>query len=347
MSANNQYPQPYGLMNQSVARPMQNMMPMGMQAPLQFPYQPQMPNRSAPRTKNMIQPAQQMMMTSPYEAQIMNPYMTMPHNMPPGQKSMSKSRTSLIERQSQQMVPQQKWYPQQTQMNTQFMMNQNHMNGYGQPGINQSRNQQPQATNFYQPPQQYLTSNIPYQQIPVGYNAGAQNYRPQNINTGHQQSSIPQLPMIVNPPLLNQQMLQNSNMMNNSQMNSSPYRNYEGSNSDDRPQSSQRISRPSSASSHVSSSGLNIPNHSSSFRTGINKSAKGGRRTPVEKRPTLTTHERYMKNSRGSLAALDYETYDLDDWRRQKTRDGNMKLPTGLGHTETHEWKNKVMKRND
>ena len=69
---------------------------------------------------------------------------------------------------------------------------------------------------------------------------------------------------------------------------------------------------------------------------------KSGRRTPIDVRETLTTRERYVKESKGSLANLDYDSYNLEDWRQLKGRDSHMKLPAGLGHTETEEWKGKV-----
>jgi hypothetical protein len=355
---NNQYQQPF--VNQTGMRPMYNVMPMQQQS--QYPYPPQMPIQSSPRNKQMIRPPQQMMMISPYEGQIMNPYMNnMPQNVSVQKSSMSKSRTSLAERQNQSVAPQQQWYPQQGQMNNSFMMNQPLMNTYGmRPSAPSAKN-----PNFYQQPQQpqqYINGSMPYQQSPMGYNVGAQNYRPQKIQSRPQQSTIPTLPMINNSQMMNNQMLNNqmmnSQMMNNQmmgdpsimnsgQINGGAYGNFGQANPNaDRPRSNQRKSRPSSASSQLSSNGSTLPIHNTSFRTGNNK--QNGRRTPVDKRSalTLTTHERYMKNSRGSLAALDYETYDLDDWKRQKNRDGNMKLPAGLGHTETNEWKNKVIFNN-
>lgn len=347
MSANNQYPQHYALMNQTGMRPMHNMMPMGMQQQ-PYPYPPQMPIQNSPRNKQMVRPSPAMMMPSPYEGQMMNPYMNMPQNVPLQKSSISKSKTSISERQNPSAFPQQQFYPPQAQMNNQFMMNQGFMqSGYGMrplAAINKSQNQVPQMSNFYQPPQPYMNANMPYQQDPVGYNVAAQQYRPQKIQSRPQKSTIPTLPMISNPQMMNEQMIGNQSIMNNGQMNPAAYGVFgQAGQALDRPISSQRSSRPSSASSQISSSGLRIPVHSTNFRTGNNTSAKVGRRTPVDKRSSLSTHERYMKNSRGSLAALGYETYDLEDWKRQKNRDGNMKLPAGLGHTETNEWKTKVL----
>ena len=85
-----------------------------------------------------------------------------------------------------------------------------------------------------------------------------------------------------------------------------------------------------------------IPVHPTSFRTGVNAHVKGGRRTPVEVRDAITTRDRYFRYSKGSLAKLDYDSYGLDDYRQIKSRDGHMRLPSGLGHSETNEWKEKV-----
>jgi hypothetical protein len=134
------------------------------------------------------------------------------------------------------------------------------------------------------------------------------------------------------------QALNNLPMMNNPQMAANSYGAFGQSSTIDRPQSSHIQSRPSSAGSQLSVN----PNHPTSFKTGVSNSAQSGRCTPIEKKLSLTTRQRYMKNSKGSLAALDYETYDLEDWKRQKNRDENMKLPSGLGHTESDEWKTKV-----
>lgn len=98
-------------------------------------------------------------------------------------------------------------------------------------------------------------------------------------------------------------------------------------------------SRPGSASSVRSRKESKVNKGNRFGEPAIDKS---GRRTPIDVRDTLTTRERYAKESKGSLANLDYDSYNLEDWRQLKGRDSHMKLPAGLGHTETEEWKGKV-----
>ena len=327
---NRRYPsQSYSLIDQNGRQPMPNMIPMGMQMqhPSQYPYQSQMVI-----PMNNVQPTQQMMMPSPYQGQPIYS----PMNAPLKNSAISKSRTSIPERQN---LPQQQWYPQQAQVNPPFTINQPQMSGYD---MRPSRIQLPQMTNY---PQQHINGNMAYPPIPVGYNMGSQNFRPQKINNAL--STIPNLPMLSYPQMMNHQPLQNHTMINPHQaLNNHPTMNnpqmaansYGKSSTIDRPQSSQIQSRPSSAGSQLSVN----QNHRTSFKTGVSNSAQSGRYTPVEKKSSLTTRQRYMKNSKGSLAALDYETYDLEDWKRQKNRDENMKLPSGLGHTDSDEWKTKV-----
>ena len=338
MTSNNHYQQSYPIMHQGGGPQMQNLMSVGFAQQPDYRFQPQMMANGAMK-KNSTQAMHPMMMHSQYQAQMMNPYIAnqIPPNRPQS-KSLSKSRASLSDRQMNERPGQDQWYPSQLS-NVPIMMGGPPLmnNGYGtRPPINRPANPMPQMANFYPQSQQYINGPVGYQQVPLGYNLAHQNVRPPKI-----QSTIPTLPMINNLQSVNHQALMMQPQLNYN------YGGYGGAESIDRPGSTHsRSSRPSSASSQQSANGLNLPVHSKSFRTGAHPSAKEGRRTPVEKRTPLTTNERYMKNSRGSLATLGYETYDIEDWKRQKNRDGNMKLPSGLGHTETNEWKNKVITLN-
>jgi hypothetical protein len=112
-----------------------------------------------------------------------------------------------------------------------------------------------------------------------------------------------------------------------------------------RPTSAYKMPRQNSAGSVSSrhSSNTSVASHPNDFRTGqMHANFKTGRVTPVDKRESIPTAERYRQNQY-STGSLDYDSYNLKDWRQMKSRDGNMILPAGLGHTETPEFKVKVI----
>ena len=255
---------------------------------------------------------------------------------------------NMIPQQMGMASPQQQWYPQPMPPNRGYpnngnqvpmmsMVNMTGMNGYGmRPPSNApaTRNKMQQGPNFYQQPQQFANPNQGYPQMQQQPAYPMQpNYRPQKMNQPPPMMSPQQqqLPMMPSPH------------MPNALYGGYPFQSGQELN---RPGSSHSIasSRPGSVTSSqgrkIGKGGL--PDHPSSFRTGMNASAKGGRRTPVDIRGTLTTQERYAKGSQASLGASEFDSYNLHDWRQLKSRDGSMRLPAGLGHTETAEWKDKV-----
>ncbi|KAL2919298.1 hypothetical protein HK105_200941 [Polyrhizophydium stewartii] len=69
--------------------------------------------------------------------------------------------------------------------------------------------------------------------------------------------------------------------------------------------------------------------------------------TPTERRPSMSTSERYRVNQPLSVAALglEFEPYTYRDYRVLKSRDSHMRLPQGLGRNEDDEWRAQFEKR--
>ncbi|KAJ3313677.1 hypothetical protein HDV04_001687 [Boothiomyces sp. JEL0838] len=68
--------------------------------------------------------------------------------------------------------------------------------------------------------------------------------------------------------------------------------------------------------------------------------------TPVIIRPTMTTNERYHLHRSNSQVSVEYEPYSQAEYRKLKSRDMQMRLPRGLGHSEGEQWHIEKQKRN-
>ncbi|KAJ3320394.1 hypothetical protein HDV06_005317 [Boothiomyces sp. JEL0866] len=60
--------------------------------------------------------------------------------------------------------------------------------------------------------------------------------------------------------------------------------------------------------------------------------------TPVIIRPTMTTNQRYHLHRSNSQVSVEYEPYSQAEYRKLKSRDMQMRLPRGLGHSEGEQW---------